>query len=48
MAKNFRDLEQEALEDPRRRANIERERALLERAIRLADSAPTEQGAGGE
>ncbi len=35
MAKNFRDLEREALADPKRRANIEREKALLLGAIRL-------------
>ena len=36
MAKNFRELEREALADPRRRANIERERALLNRATEKA------------
>ena len=34
MAKNFRDIERKALADPRRRANIERERALLDRTTR--------------
>lgn len=37
MAKNFRDLEREALADPKRRANIERERVLLLGAIRLRE-----------
>lgn len=35
MAKDFRDLEREALADPKRRANIEREKALLLGAIQL-------------
>lgn len=35
MAKNFGDLERKALADPRRRSNIEREKALLLGAIRL-------------
>jgi transcriptional regulator with XRE-family HTH domain len=37
MAKNFRELEREALADPKRRANIERERTLLLGAIRLRE-----------
>lgn len=37
MAKNFRQLEREALADPTRRANIEREKALLLGAIQLRD-----------
>ncbi len=37
MAKNFRELEREALADPRRRANIERERIALLGAIRLRE-----------
>lgn len=35
MAKNFKQLECEALADPKRRASIEREKALLLGAIRL-------------
>lgn len=35
MAKSFRELEREALADPKRRANIEREKALLLGAVRL-------------
>jgi transcriptional regulator with XRE-family HTH domain len=35
MSRNFRDLEREALPDPKRRANVEREKALLLGAIRL-------------
>jgi len=35
MAKNFRDLERKALADPKRRANVEREKVLLLGAIRL-------------
>lgn len=37
MAKNFRELEREALTDPKRRANVEREKALLLGAIRLRE-----------
>jgi DNA-binding XRE family transcriptional regulator len=33
--KNFRELEREALADPKRRANIAREKALILGAIRL-------------
>ena len=33
MARNFRELELEAIADPRRRANIERERRSLRQAI---------------
>lgn len=35
MAKNFRELEREVLADPKRRANVERQKALLLGAIRL-------------
>ena len=35
MARKFKELEREALVDPRRRASIEREKALLLGAIRL-------------
>ncbi len=34
VAKNFRSIERAALADPKRRANIERERKLLLRAIK--------------
>jgi transcriptional regulator with XRE-family HTH domain len=37
MAKNFRELEREALAEPKRRANVERERTLLLGAIRLRE-----------
>lgn len=37
MAKNFRELERKALADPKRHANIERERVLLLGAIRLRE-----------
>lgn len=35
MAKNFREMEREVLADPKRRANVERQKALLLGAIRL-------------
>jgi hypothetical protein len=38
MAKNFRDLEREALADPKRRLNVARERARLIEAVRLLNT----------
>jgi hypothetical protein len=42
MARNFRELERQALADPKRRENIRRERARLDRAFRI-----TKTGAAG-